>query len=589
VTKLMKKRSAPEWFDHLITGAISLLFTVALGLLSPYAGVTEFSGWWWALCVVFLLLGFSMFNAIYRWLFMVPAVVPTVPQIANSFDQAVTDAGYNFCAVSSKELRLWRSPTFSYYLELNALKTMMEFSTHHTCPDFSDETEQKRIHFQNGLDLVKCIAHGTAVNQFYGMRLLIYPEDVYDEFREEIKCLIQLHALAGMHCLPVKRESLAHSLNDDERDDLKNLSQLLGQRLHDEQTALSRVDRLRLSFRDESHNPYTFSIPDYLVINHGCSYPDMKHVWWYKDDRPCNDESSKNSIIIRNKAEDCFRMLCTKVSNKAKELIWSGYAPDIFNLVPIGTALDNIAWFFSQDYYPEWFKLINTEEKFHMLKDWLRAESTVISSCASGFASGRALDVGCGWGRHLTLMLDAGVGRVAGIDSNPLMIKKAGEELYGKYADGVVELRLEDAEKISYADETFDLVICMTNTLGNLGGSRQRKSAIKEMGRVMRPGGRLVVSVYKDHMTSFHLRESSYRAVGVHPSLSDDGKVVLSTEGLVSEQFDGQQFQGEFAAAGLVREEEEGCEIDDCALIYVFRKAAKTNVQLTSPEVGKKS
>jgi SAM-dependent methyltransferase len=99
----------------------------------------------------------------------------------------------------------------------------------------------------------------------------------------------------------------------------------------------------------------------------------------------------------------------------------------------------------------------------------------------------RALELGCGTGFFLLNLIQAGVARRGSVtDLSPGMVKVAtrnGEAL-GLQIDG----RVADAEGIPYDDDTFDLVVGHA-VLHHIPDVEQ---SLREVVRVLRPGGRLV-------------------------------------------------------------------------------------------------
>jgi ubiquinone/menaquinone biosynthesis C-methylase UbiE len=101
----------------------------------------------------------------------------------------------------------------------------------------------------------------------------------------------------------------------------------------------------------------------------------------------------------------------------------------------------------------------------------------------SGDVSGkRVLDVGCAEGRFMRMLAERGAQPV-GIDPIDKMLLTAQERNSGAVVRSM-------AERLPFADASFDLCISYI-TLVDIEGYRE---AISEIGRVLRPGGALVVA-----------------------------------------------------------------------------------------------
>lgn len=112
----------------------------------------------------------------------------------------------------------------------------------------------------------------------------------------------------------------------------------------------------------------------------------------------------------------------------------------------------------------------------------------------------RLLDVACGTGEALRILHDVGFTRLCGVDVT------ADEDLA---REPWLELRAADAQHIPYEDASFDVVLCM-HSLHHLGGIEAVRASLREILRVLRPGGRLALL---DHFDSPQLRAAFW---GLH-------------------------------------------------------------------------
>jgi len=101
------------------------------------------------------------------------------------------------------------------------------------------------------------------------------------------------------------------------------------------------------------------------------------------------------------------------------------------------------------------------------------------------------LDVGCGTG-DLTLEVARRVGSsglVAGIDAAPEMVARARQKAGRRHL--AIEFRVEPVETLSFADQTFDVVVSSL-VFHHLPDGIKRE-ALAEIRRVLKPGGRLLL------------------------------------------------------------------------------------------------
>ncbi len=116
---------------------------------------------------------------------------------------------------------------------------------------------------------------------------------------------------------------------------------------------------------------------------------------------------------------------------------------------------------------------------------------------------GDVLDAGMGPGR-LCVELDQRGWRVSGVDVSEVMVELAAARL----PHARERLLAAPIEALPFPDESFDVVIA-TGVLEHVG---DKEAAIRELARVLRPGGRAIVSFPNPHAFYFWWKSGvSYR------------------------------------------------------------------------------
>jgi SAM-dependent methyltransferase len=177
----------------------------------------------------------------------------------------------------------------------------------------------------------------------------------------------------------------------------------------------------------------------------------------------------------------------------------------------------------------------------------LAAELDFLRAALQG--AGRTLELGCGDGRLLEAL--AGVcGPWIGLD---LM------ESYLRYAQGNRRLGAGAglaaglANRLPFADASFDAVVCAQNTLGLLGDAKL--ATLREARRVARPAGSVIFIVYSEFSVVPRIEwysEMNRRGMMAPLDWSRSGPELLVTEdGHGSECFRRERLEALFAEAGL--------------------------------------
>jgi ubiquinone/menaquinone biosynthesis C-methylase UbiE len=119
---------------------------------------------------------------------------------------------------------------------------------------------------------------------------------------------------------------------------------------------------------------------------------------------------------------------------------------------------------------------------------------------------GRLLEVGCGPGIMLPDLLAMGFD-VRAIDVSAEMIRRAEQRMTGHPLARRCRLAVGDVERLEFGEGAFDAVLAM----GVLEYLPACDGALREMVRVLRPGGHLVLTV-PNRAAAYHVASSAYLA-----------------------------------------------------------------------------
>jgi len=163
-------------------------------------------------------------------------------------------------------------------------------------------------------------------------------------------------------------------------------------------------------------------------------------------------------------------------------------------------------------------------------------------------AEDRILDLCCGHGRHSLELARRGFGYVEGLDRSHYLIQRA----KGSAAkEGLnVRFREGDARKLPYAPDTFDAVTILGNSFGYFETIQDDLRVLKEVLRVLKPWGKILIDVADGAYLREHFQPRSWEWISKKSfvcrerSLSLDGQRLISREiinhvdkGVIADQF----------------------------------------------------
>lgn len=153
-------------------------------------------------------------------------------------------------------------------------------------------------------------------------------------------------------------------------------------------------------------------------------------------------------------------------------------------------------------------KIVTRGERLHLGQDQKHSfalEHLQRYQFAARFVSQKVvLDLGCGEGYGAKMLKEAGAKKVIGIDVDREVIGQANKN----YSSTKVSFQTGDAQKLTFKDKSFDLVVSL-ELIEHLPDYRRY---LKEVRRVLKPGGVFVLSTpnkdnYRGLTSPFHTRE----------------------------------------------------------------------------------
>jgi len=171
------------------------------------------------------------------------------------------------------------------------------------------------------------------------------------------------------------------------------------------------------------------------------------------------------------------------------------------------------------------------------------------------------LDVGSGEGRHLKL-LSKKCKRLFGIDYSKTMADYSNQVLGGY--NNVVILN-EDIKNSAFPKSSFDFIICMFNTFGNMDLETQ-KIFLEKIRDLIKTYGTIYLSVYSDEAKETQI--DFYKIIGLIVKSSDDDFVY--TDSFISERFSKDKIKRLVERSGL--KIKNIVELSDISLLIEIEK-----------------
>ncbi|MFB6556268.1 class I SAM-dependent methyltransferase [Streptomyces sp. NPDC056405] len=134
-----------------------------------------------------------------------------------------------------------------------------------------------------------------------------------------------------------------------------------------------------------------------------------------------------------------------------------------------------------------------------------------VTALAPPHSHPRLLDLACGTGRHSVPLAAAGY-RVTGADLSPHYLAQAGRRAEAAHSTAAFT-RADMRDLSAFADGAFDTVVNLHTSFGFFPTEEEELQVLREVRRVLTPGGRFVIDVIN---RDAFLRQTS-EVFGAHP------------------------------------------------------------------------
>jgi D-alanine-D-alanine ligase len=220
--------------------------------------------------------------------------------------------------------------------------------------------------------------------------------------------------------------------------------------------------------------------------------------------------------------------------------------------------------------YPDWWRRIfnsiylKTDADVVEDSEITRKEVNLFIEAVSLSPDDKILDLCCGQGRHSLELARRNMKNIYALDRSHYLIQKA--KIQTKKEGLGIQFREGDARKLPYSSDFFDAVLILGNSFGYFETVQDDIKVLKEIFRVLKPWGRLLIDVADGEFLAAHYEPRSWEWIDKkyfvcrERSLSADGHRLISREivnhvdrGVIVDQFYGERLYTEDELSQLLK------------------------------------
>jgi len=219
-------------------------------------------------------------------------------------------------------------------------------------------------------------------------------------------------------------------------------------------------------------------------------------------------------------------------------------------LIEVLGPVDNLESYVKADWWRHIFNAnyLRTDGDIVEDKDITKKEVDIFLSAIGVSKDSRILDLCCGQGRHALEIAKRGYTNVAGLDRSHYLINRARKI---NNAGGLnVVFKEGDARKLPFQNDIFNAVLIAGNSFGYFDSTKDDIIILKEVMRVLKPEGKLLIDITDGNYMREHFQRRSWEWIDKNyfvcreRSLSENRERLISrevithvTNGVIADQF----------------------------------------------------
>jgi len=144
------------------------------------------------------------------------------------------------------------------------------------------------------------------------------------------------------------------------------------------------------------------------------------------------------------------------------------------------------------------------------------------------------LDLCCGQGRHSLELARRGFINIEGLDRSRYLIQKAKRR--AKEGGMNIKFREGDARKLPYPADSFDVVMILGNSFGYFDSIKEDLQVLKEVFRVLKPWGNLLIDLTDGEYLKTHFQPRSWEWIDKNLLVCRERALSLDKQRLISRE-----------------------------------------------------